>query len=454
MSFRLPSWLAQAARNAAPAKSTAAQAAADPRIIRGETEALTAAVASFLGRTGLFDREAYARLNPDAAKSGMEPLHHFVRVGIHGGRSFTSQQTIARLWRGVLASPEYAAMLEEAAAPPRAPANPERFRIGIYVSSLGNFFMREIAEILEIGLREAGANVDLLDENTRERNDLTHRIVVAPHEFFMLGEGRRWATDAFLARVSVLSTEQIQTSWFARSLPFILRAKSVFEMNLQSAAILKKAGLSAAPLQPGYSAGYAPFMAQRTVSDTGVFAGCSPEVRSYDVTRPDFAGRPLDVVFLGQHSPRREGLLAGYAATFANLNTFIYYSKAPAILTPERNPMASPEVTAALYQRAKILINLHRDDYAYFEWWRLMQAFWQKTVVVTEPCFPHPLFKAGEHFFEEAPRHIAHLAAWLARTPEGQEKAEEVRMRAFETLTAQASAQYAAQRLLQFVDTR
>jgi hypothetical protein len=105
-------------------------------------------------------------------------------------------------------------------------------------------------------------------------------------------------------------------------------------------------------------------------------------------------------------------------------------------------------VTAALLQRAKILLNLHRDEYTYFEWWRLMQAFWHKAVVVTEACFPHRVFKPGVHYFEEAPRHMHHLIAWLARTPDGQAKANEMRERAHRDLIAHANARTAALALL------
>ena len=154
------------------------------------------------------------------------------------------------------------------------------------------------------------------------------------------------------------------------------------------------------------------------------------------------------MLFLGSHSPRREKWLAAYAAKFSTLNTFVYHTKVHRPLGPAHNPMASSATTSALLRRSKLLINLHRDEYTYFEWWRLMQAFWHKTAVVTEACFPHPLFKPGVHYFEEAPRHIHHLAAWLATTPDGQAKAEEVRVRAFQTLTARATARDAALALL------
>jgi len=416
-------------------------AAADPRALRGEPQAIAQAVATFLSRTGLFDREAYTRLYPDVAKSGLDPLHHFVQVGIHAGRQFTSIETIARLWREVLRAN---AMPQPEPAPI---ADPARYRVAIYVSSLGNFFMTEIAQVLQAGFADAGVRAVLRDERSPPERD-THHVVIAPHEFFTLGEGKRFASDEFVSRAILFATEQIQTTWFARSLVFLLRAKAVAEMNEQSAAILRKAGVRARAVHLGFSASFAPFAAQLELPRSQAFESLPPAARRFDANAAPFADRPLDVVFLGQHSPRREKLLASYAPAFAKLDTFIYCARPTAPLTLALNPMAAPEVTAALLQRSKVLINLHRDEYGYFEWWRLMQAFWAKAAVVSEPCFPHPLFKPGVHYFEEAPRHLHHLCEWLARSPEGQAKADAVRRRAFDDLTRHASAKAAARSLL------
>jgi hypothetical protein len=436
--FKLPDLL-----NSAAAKSDAPP---DARALRAESDALASAVASFLSKTGLFDREAYARAHPDTAKSGLDPLHHYVRFGIHAGRNFTSQETIARLWREVLRGEDYKQAIAEAHRPPPV-SNPERFRVGIYVSSKGNFFMSEIAALIAAGLEEAGAVSRVLDETAVPAADLTHSVVVAPHEFFVLGDGRRWANEEFVSRATLFSTEQVQTQWFARSLPFRLRARLVAALNLQSVAILRRAGIRAACVQPGYSQHFSAFAAPKDLSAHSVFAGCPPAVRNYD-SSPRFADRPLDVAFMGQSSPRRDQWLGAYASAFAKLQAFIYCARTTAPLNVETNPMASSDVSAAILGRTKVLLNLHRDEYAYFEWWRVMQAFWMKAVVVSEPCFPHPLFKPGVHFFEEAPRHIPDLVNWLATTPEGQAKAEEVRARAFADLVGEASAKAAGVRLL------
>ena len=39
-----------------------------------------------LRRAGLFDSEAYLEHYPDVAASGIDPLHHYMRHGVHEGR--------------------------------------------------------------------------------------------------------------------------------------------------------------------------------------------------------------------------------------------------------------------------------------------------------------------------------------------------------------------------------
>lgn len=422
--------------------------APDPRALRGDGDALATALAAFLTKTGLFDREAYITQNPDAAKTGIDPLHHFLRFGIQGGRPFTTPRTIAKLWREVLRG--------DVVVPTPVPLSKDLadYRVALYVSSLGNFFMTEIAQILLSGFQDLGVAAELFDETANPSPTATHHIVVAPHEFFILGEGKRWAKDEFVSRAILFSTEQIQTQWFARSLVFLLRAKAVADMNTQTAAILHKGGLRTCTVQPGFTDKFKPFGAQKSLAALPAFASLATQVRNFDATKKPLAARPLDVLFLGSTSPRREKLLASYAPKLSKLNNFIYATRTNRPLEPVFNPMAAPEVTAGLLQRSKILLNLHRDEYTYFEWWRLMQAFWQGTLVVTEPCFPHPLYQPGVHFLTEAPRHIPHLVDWLLSSKDGQAKAEEIRNRASDQFRLNARASSAARELLQLGDAR
>jgi hypothetical protein len=417
------------------------QAPPDPRTHRGDQQAIAVAVAQFLTRTGLFDRDHYVGTYPDVTKSGLDPLHHYMRWGIQAGFSCASRGRITRLWREVLQQED----------PPPAPVrdfNAAGLNAAVYVSSAGNFFMKEIADMILCGLQDAGVQATLLTDKDAPLPDATHHIVVAPHEFFVLGEGPKWANDAFVTKAIMYSTEQVQTTWFARSLVFLLRARAVADLNPQTAAILRKGGIKAFVVQPGHTSRFTAFAPGAPLPVSRAFDGLPPDVRDYDTSADAYAKRPLDLLFLGSLSPKREKRLAAWASRFASLNTFIYATRVTKPLTMETAPTAQPAVTAALLQRSKLLLNIHRDEYTFLEWWRLMQAFWQKTLVVTEPCFPHPVYKPGIHYLEEAPRHIPNLVEWLVHAPDGHRKAEEIRTRAFKDLTTLSTARAAAIDLL------
>ena len=55
--------------------------------------------------------------------------------------------------------------------------------------------------------------------------------------------------------------------------------------------------------------------------------------------------------------------------------------------------------TSGVSRLSKILLNIHRDEFSYFEWHRMVfYGFWQKTLVVTEPCYEVPEFQPGVHY--------------------------------------------------------
>src|SRR5437762_8680572 len=103
-----------------------------------------------------------------------------------------------------------------------APLRHRGVKIGVFCSSLGNFFMREIADLLAWGLQAEGIDAVQRDENANRDERFNLRIFVAPHEFFWLGKGRNW-TEIAAAPGSVLyNVEQPQTQWFCRAFPLLL----------------------------------------------------------------------------------------------------------------------------------------------------------------------------------------------------------------------------------------
>jgi hypothetical protein len=73
------------------------------------------------------------------------------------------------------------------------------------------------------------------------------------------------------------------------------------------------------------------------------------------------------------------------------------------------------------------------------------------SVVVSDPCLPHPQLKPGEHYFEEEPRQIPNLIDWLLGDKEGQREARRVRGNASEHLKKNMNRRIQVDELLRFL---
>ena len=99
---------------------------------------------------------------------------------------------------------------------------------------------------------------------------------------------------------------------------------------------------------------------------------------------------------------------------------------------------------SAIAQRAKIVLNIHRDWIGYFEWPRMvMGGFWQGACVVSDPGLFNPIFDAGTHYLEASLRHIGELLAWLLETEEGREKLDRTRRAGYHRASNVGSMQVA-----------
>jgi hypothetical protein len=295
--------------------------------------------------------------------------------------------------------------------------------------------MREIAEDVAAGLRAAGAAVEMLDETAPIDRRPPFCVFVAPHEFFFLGRGVEWVRDDVVANAVVLNTEQPQTRWFGRGLPFLLAARGVIELCPQSAALFAGADL------PGLLVSPAPDLAPLTGNDRQhpLFRVLPETARAPASAQTPFAARPLDLAFFGTESRHREEWFSRHAGALAEFESVIHYRR------EDRGPIRPGSADGALTRlaqhvsgHAKIVLNLHRDAFGYLEWHRIVrQGFASGAVVVSEPCLPHPLLAPDVHYYEASSRQIPGLLAWLIRSDDGQQAAARVQANA-RTLLADA----------------
>ena len=398
-------------------------------------QAIEAAVDRLRAFEGFASRD-YKRFSPDLAL--VEPYDHFVRYGGAEGRRIARPEHFARLLGLASAlDPEMSPNREipPAAADRRVEALKSDIRIGIYVSSLGNSFMREIAEDLQHDFRSQGFGVDLFDEGASIEDRPSFCVFVAPHEFFWLGRGSEWRRESVVSTGFMFNTEQIQTPWFARALPFLLHSPGVFDIFHQNSALLERAAIPSLHVLPGSRnrpADLKPSDYRHPLYRVLPTAALEPA----DPTAP-FAERQVDVSFFGSQSHRRERFFARNAGFFSKYESFLYCrqsNKGP--LGRDVNSEPLTRLAGHVAGHSKITLNIHRDEFGYFEWHRMVRlGMCAGSVVVSDPCLPHPIFKAGEHYLEENIRHLPNMLEWLLCTGDGRRDAERVRSNANDLIT-------------------
>jgi hypothetical protein len=224
----------------------------------------------------------------------------------------------------------------------------------------------------------------------------------------------------------MFNTEQMQTPWFGFSLPYLLMSRAVIDICSHSAEIISQTGLPAVHFTPAQ---------QRfcVLSDKDrahpLYHVLPAAARTEGNPQTPLSLRPIDIAFFGVETPRRERFFARNAGFLSAYQAFIYYRRERLGPITKGAEESLSRLAAHVSSHSKITLNIHRDEFSYFEWHRIVRLGMRSgSVVVTDPCLPHPLLSPGVHYFEEEERYIPNLLEWLIRSEEGQKRAEEVRL--------------------------
>jgi hypothetical protein len=322
---------------------------------------------------------------------------------------------------------------------------PRRPSLQVLVHSQGNFFFREIRDFLVRAWRRAGARVAVGDERSR-RVASARAVVVAPHEFFVL-DGRRRDWD-HAADLVLVNTEQPQTVWFARCLDRLLTAAHVFDLNWQTALVLRTLGVDAHFLPLGIDPTGAATALRRRLPRTPALAGLRPQDRRLPRSRA-WTARPIDILFVGTLSPRRAAALAAAAPALARYRCFLHLPPSVRPLSAGSADALDARDMADLCRRSKIVLNVHRDALPYCEWHRVVyQAMQHGALVVSEPMLPMPAFAPGRHFVSTAGAALPATLRGLLDRPDGARRAARIAARARAVLARRFHADRIARRAL------
>ena len=284
--------------------------------------------------------------------------------------------------------------------------------LNVYVAPRGNAFMTDIARWIAEAGALTGRTARLVDDGSTPRDAEATNLVVAPHEFYLLGDHDDATIDRS-ARLSVpVCTEQPGTRWFDIGLVTAAASRMALDINTHGVAALQDAGIDAAHLRLG-----------------GVPSMVAPAVE-----------RDIDVVLLGGKTERRAARLAAMAPGLWDRNCdlrLFSFSKPVQADTPG---LVFGDDKYRLLARSRILLNIHRDDArpGYFEWARMMEAMANGCCVVTEPVTGFEPFVEGRDFIATDDLEGA-VAELLADDHRCREIGEAARRAAVETYSLPAS---------------
>jgi hypothetical protein len=385
-----------------------------------------------LSALSIFSKQGYINLNQDISSVNILPAVHALLYGFAEGRKVFSEAAVSkelgRLSRLSLGNHQPSDATDTRSLPEA---------IGVYYNSQGNGFIREIAADLVSSMVASGVNASLLDEHANIDDRPPVSVIVGPHEFFHLGRGSDWAQDSVIKTAFMFNTEQPQTIWFERGMPFVLMSLGVLDICSQVSEMFAEAGIPALHVNPEIQA-----------SSDWLLPGDMehPLIRvlpkqARAIPRPEIplSRRPIDISFFGGTSAHREGFFTRNAAFLADYECYLYYRRFEGPHTNSKRDGILSRLGRFVAAHSKISLNIHRDDYGFFEWHRIVKlAMAGGSVVVSEPCLPHPLFKPGIHYFEECGRHMPDLIDWLLKSEDGKARAEEVRANALALINDQS----------------
>jgi hypothetical protein len=261
-----------------------------------------------------------------------------------------------------------------------APASPWP-ELAFVMAPRQNLFFGELVAALRNEAETLGARTSMHVGNfPPPRPDLVY-VLVPPHEYFTLMHGRIGPPPQALRRTIFINAEQPGTPFFDANVALAPRGGAVFDINKFAVDAFGRHGIDAHHLQLGWTPQW-DHLAERE--------------------------RDIDILFMGCVSDRRMRALARYARTFSRRCVELVLSDNSRPNWASSQSFRVDEAKWGLFGRAKILINIHQDEYPYFEWLRIVQAISNGTVVVSEHSVDFAPLQPGRHllFGETSSLHL------------------------------------------------
>lgn len=290
-------------------------------------------------------------------------------------------------------------------------------RAAVYCSRLGDYFFQEIADLLAAGLEDLGAEVARGSETGGFLADVDWHLVVAPQQFFFLGDGARLRVAPWPEGVVLYNAEQPTAEWFPLVRRLLTRAHAVWEADFSQSQAWRREGQRAAYVPMGWAPG-APFLQASSVL-------------------PRHSERPIDVLFAGSRVPRRERFFESVAPYLRRYRIELRLVSDNAFLRKD-SPRRMTEEMLGLARRAKIVLNVHREAAPYFEWHRVaMHGVGQGAFVVSETATAAPPLVPGRDFAALPLEKMADALRYYLSTDQGRIESERIAAQGHRTYSEQ-----------------
>lgn len=243
------------------------------------------------------------------------------------------------------------------------------------MSAAQDYSLRELGITLQYELELQNVPSTLhLDGFPARRPDRVY-VLLGPSGFIS-AEGRQaLPDDSILKRTVFVCDESGPAVTSEENLELLRRAGAVFTLDQRLVVALHRMQIPARLLRPGYS-------------------------QSLDRFDPE-APRPLDVMFLGAHSPRRTRYLAQAARVLSRRNCLLQISEdvptpgaTSSFLGPSRWPFLA---------QTKVVIDIHPGTDQRFDWRGALDAIHAGAVVASEHSFGVAPLVPGQHLLVSSP---------------------------------------------------
>jgi hypothetical protein len=209
-------------------------------------------------------------------------------------------------------------------------------------------------------------------------------------------------------------------------------------MNFYSFQCLKETIQYARFLPLGYVNNLAILSEVRQLPENYCTCFLDNETRNKSYLNSRFEDRPIDILFIGHASPRRQQFFAKYAVFFARYNCYFHLTDLSSGPVLESKNNMNTRTAIGLAQRSKIILNIHHGTQHYFEWHRMiMHGVWQRGLVISDLCSEGPPFEQGKHFIQAPLDQLPEKISYFLDTEQGRKSANEIIEQAFQTLTNQ-----------------